>query len=268
MSRIKPFAYASSAAAGVAILIIGYNIYSFGYLFHTFVAVSLIVALSAPAVIIHFENRRKKLIDDALPRLLDDLAESQEAGMTLLQALEESSKRKYGPITEELKRLTTQLSWGLGFEEAFSAFSKRIGTELSIRTTTLILEAIRLGGDLKNIFGSTAQFVREIIELRDERESQLRPYMMVIYISSLVFVLVIVILYQSFFVPMALEPTRFLKLPMSLEGYKAILFDLAIVEALFGGLTAGKLSQGLTFNGLKHSVVLLAVVTVIFTFLL
>jgi flagellar protein FlaJ len=263
--RTKLIVYASSIAAGLLIVLAGYLFYSLTYLFHSYVGFAIAVSLSAPSVLIHFENRRKRLIDNALPRLLDDLAESQDAGMTLLQALEESSRRRYGPITEELKKLTAELSWGVEFGQAFKAFAERIGTELSIRTTTLILEAVRVGGDLKATFGSTAKFVREIIKLREERESQLRAHMIVIYISILIFLVIIVILYESFFVPMEMGTTRFLALPMSLEEYKSLLFDLSLVEAVFGGLIAGKLSQGLVSNGLKHSVLLSLVVTFVFT---
>lgn len=55
-------------------------------------------------------------------------------------------------------------------------------------------------------------------------------------------------------------------LPLSLETYRAYLFDLAIIEAIVGGFAAGKLSEGVTLYGLKHSVMMLSVVLVIFTF--
>lgn len=280
--KFRSFIYVVSGVAGAIIVLVGYLLFCIeneitslfsaeplikffsNYVSHTYIAFAITVSLAAPSILIHLEFRRKRLIDNALPRLLEDMAESQEAGMTLLQALEESSRREYGPLSEELRKLTAKLSWGIEFEDAFKAFSESIGTELSLRTTTLILEAIRLGGDLKTTFNSTAQFVRQMIELRDERESQLRPFMMVIYVSTIVFVIIMMILYQSFFLPMAMEPTRFLRLAMSLEGYKSLLFDLSIVEALFGGLTAGKLSQGQVLNGLKHSVILIVIVSVIF----
>jgi flagellar protein FlaJ len=266
--KIKWLIYASSLVVGAAIVIIGYRSASLSFIFHSYLALGLAVGLLAPSIILHLEERRKKLIDNAWPLLLENLAGSQEAGMTLLQALEDASHRKYGPITVELKKLTAQLTWGMEFEKAFIDFSKRIGTEFSTRISILIFEAVRLGGDLKASFNSTAEFVREMIKLRDERESQLRSYLMVIYVSFFVFVAVIVLLYQSFFVPMSKTPTSFLRLTMSLEGYKSLLFDLSIVEAIFGGLVAGKLSEGSMMNGLKHSVILLAVVTLIFTFFL
>jgi len=140
--RLRLTVTGASAAAGVSIAAFGYWNYSLKIAFHLLTALAIMVSAGPPAIVIHLEERRKRLIDDALPRLLDDVAESQEAGMTLLQALEESSRRKYGPITEDLKRLVAQLSWGVEFEKAFMNFAERIGTELSVRVTTLLLEAI------------------------------------------------------------------------------------------------------------------------------
>jgi flagellar protein FlaJ len=86
---------------------------------------------------------------------------------------------------------------------------------------------------------------------------------MIIYASTLIFVLLVVVLYNSFFVPMAAQSTQFNPIMISLEESKTLLFDLAIVEAFFGGLTAGKLSQGMVMSGLKHSVILIVLVSLI-----
>lgn len=274
--RARHIGVGISATLGAALVIIGFmNHVHFSqrsiiidYSFHTYIALAVIVGTAAPALFLHLENRRRKLIDKALPKMLEDLAEGQEAGMTLLQALHESSKRDYGPISGELKTLVAQLTWGIPFEDAFNSFSNRIGTELTSRVTVLILEAVRLGGDLKNAFRSTASFVRKMVDLRNEREAQLRSYLMVIYISTLVFMLVTVIMYQALFVQMSNSGNTFMRLPLTLEAYRGYLFDLAMIEALVGGFAAGKLSEGVTLYGLKHSVVMLVAVLFVFTFLL
>ncbi len=264
--KIKRIIYLVFSLVGIAIAIYGYLSFSLDYAFHLYVGVALIVALTAPAIIIHLENRRKNLIDNAFPTFLEHLAKGTESGMTLFQALEDASHRKYGPITVELRKLVAQLSFGVELDSAFAGFSSRIGTALSLRVNAILLESVKLGGDLKTILASTAGFVKEMLRLRDERESELRSYLMIVYISCFVFLALIIILYQSFFIPMASAPTRFLNLSFSTQGYKSLMFDLSIAEAIFGGLIAGKLSEGATLSGLKHSVILLAAVTVIFIY--
>ncbi len=104
-----------------------------------------------------------------------------------------------------------------------------------------------------------------MVELRNERESQLRPFLMVIYISTIVFVLIVIIMYRSLFVQMSGTQSSFFQLGLSLETYKSYLFDLAVVEAILGGFVAGKLSEGVTLYGLKHSIIMLLTVTIVFS---
>lgn len=251
--------FASAAAAAIIILIdvitqvqIQANTVTITYSFHTYIALAIIVGLTFPAITLHLEARRKKLIDQALPRVLEDLAEGQEAGMTLLQALQESAKRDYGPISAELKTLVAQLTWGITFEDAFMRFERRIGTDLASRVTVLLLEAVRLGGNLKTAFRSTATFVQKMVDLRNDREAQLRPYLMVIFIGVMVFMVIIIIIYRYIFVQISAtqasffsaSQTGFFTLSLSLDTYKGYFLDLSVIEALVGGLAIGELSEG------------------------
>ncbi len=258
--------FGSFAALGLIVTALGYVLHYPGFIFHLYIAAGLVVVISPPAIYSLWDEGKKKKIDSMLPRLLEDIAEGQESGLTLLKSFELSSQRNYGPLSRELRQMVAQLTWGVEFEDALRLFAERVDTELTTKITVLLIEAMKLGGDLKNTFHSTASFVREMTQLRDERESQLKPYMMIIYISVVVFMVIIIILYQSFFLSMAQggSGSGFMKLPMSLEGYKVILFDLVVIEAFFGGITAGKLSGGRISSGLKHSVSLILVVLVVF----
>lgn len=258
--------FGSFATLGLIVTALGYVLHSPGFIFHLYIAAGLVVVISPPALYSLWDEGKKNKIDSMLPRLLEDIAEGQESGLTLLKSFELSSQRNYGPLSRELRQMVAQLTWGVEFEDALRLFAERVDTELTTKITILLIEAMKLGGDLKTTFHSTASFVREMTQLRDERESQLKPYMMIIYISVVVFMVIIIILYQSFFLSMAQggSGSGFMKLPMSLEGYKVILFDLVVIEAFFGGITAGKLSGGRISSGLKHSVSLILVVMVVF----
>ena len=85
---------------GSAIISVGLVAFGFltsfpDFLFHVWVAIALIVGMTPPAINRFLRDKRERAMDDAIPRILDDIADSQETGMTLLQALEESSHRKY-----------------------------------------------------------------------------------------------------------------------------------------------------------------------------
>lgn len=257
-----------SLVAGFLVALWGYIQFFPTNTFHTVLSVATIVSCTGPAILFQLNYRRKSMIDENLPRLLEDMAESQETGMTLIQSIEESSRRKYGPLTAELERLIVKLSWGIKFEDAFQDFAHRAQTEMTQKVVTLILQAIHLGGDLKKVFGSTAAFARKMIDIRKERSSQLRQYVFTIYTIMIIFLVIIVVLYQSFFVPFSSGGERFLVLKISPESFKGVIVDLATIEAIVGGIIAGKLGEGTVRLGLKHSVIMLLISLLVVVFLL
>ena len=259
---------AASLTAGFLVALFGYVQFFPAYSFHLFLSIAAIVGCTGPAILFQLKYRRKNLIDENLPRLLEDLAESQETGMTLVQSIEESSRRKYGPLTIELRKLIAKLSWGIKFEVAFQDFAKSAQTEMTQKVVTLSLQAIQLGGDLKKIFVSTAVFTRKMIDIKKEKSSQLRQYVFTIYTIMIIFQIIIIVLYQSFFVPFSSGGDRFLTLKTSPEAFKGVLSDLSIIEAFVGGIIAGKLGEGTVYLGLKHSIILLLVCLVFVGFLL
>ena len=265
--RVQKGIMLTSVISGFSVVALGFVLF-YPNSYQAFLSIGLMIGFAGPALVFQINYRRKNLFDEYLPRLLQDIAESQETGMTLLQSLEESSRRKYGPLTAELKKLASKLSWGVAFEDAFQTFAKRLETEMAEKVVTLVLQANRLGGDLRKVFDSTASFAQKMIEIKKERSSQLRQYVFMIYTILIIFLVIIVVLYQSFFLPNFSGGNRFLVMPVSPETFKDVLTDLATIEAVVGGLIAGKLSEGSMFLGLKHSIALLVISLLVSTFYL
>ena len=233
-----------------------------GFQLHIFSAISLILGLITPSIMFTLQSKRKNEIDRLLPQILDDISEGLRAGMTLIESIEETSKRNYSWLSRELKILAGQISLGVKIDEAFHHFSKRCGTEMTEKTTALLLTAISLGGDLRSVFSSTAQFLRRMLEVKDERVEQLRPYLPVIYVTLVIFLVTMYMLYTSF-ASLGIQ-SGMLRISLSREEMKILLFDLAIIEAIFGGLIASKFSEGSIYPGLKHSIIMLAINTATF----
>jgi flagellar protein FlaJ len=258
---------------GLSILA-GLGIGGFGYLLflsntinqyhsHVFIAFGLIVAMILPAFIMILQDVRKNEIDKALPRVLEEISEGMMSGMTLIEAIEEAAKKDYGWITRELKILVSQMSWGVPLDQAFVKFSDRMGTDMAQKTTALLLSSIELGGDLKTTFLSTADFLRKMLEARDDRNEEMRPYLTIIYTTLIVFLAMMIMLYGSLQQLLDIQ-SPILKVAVTKEQLKILLYDLAIMEAAFGGLIAAKLSSGTIWPGLKHSILMLLMNTAIF----
>ena len=265
--KLKYAVIGVSIAAGGAIAGFGYMLFLANtvtqYQSHVFIAIGLVVAMILPAFIMILQDTRKNEIDKALPRVLEEISEGIMSGMTLIEAIEEASKKDYGWISRELKILVSQMSWGVPLNQAFEKFSERMGTDMAQKTTALLLSSIELGGDLKTTFLSTADFLRKMLEARDDRNEEMRPYLTIIYTTLIVFLAMMIMLYSSLQQLLDIQ-SPILKVAMTKEQLKILLFDLAIMEAAFGGLIASKLSAGTIWPGLKHSIIMLAMNTVIF----
>ncbi len=92
-----------------------------------------------PITLLHLkETQRKDNIDKNLPLFLLALSSAVQSGANLIRAIETTADRNMGPLTPELKNLRANISWGMPIEDAFENFSKRTGTKMSRRVSTLL----------------------------------------------------------------------------------------------------------------------------------
>jgi flagellar protein FlaJ len=252
----------ASAAAAIATVAMGYILFLAQsismFTLHVFIAIGVVLALTTPSIILIVKDRRRNQIDRTLPRVLEGISEGLQAGMTLIESIDEISKQDYGWTSKELRTMVAQMSWGMSIESALLSFAKRAGTDMANKTTALLIAAIKLGGDLKSLFRSTAEFLHRILDAKDERNEQLRPYLSIIYVTLIVFIVTMYMLYNSLSGLFEIQ-SSILKIQLTQEQLKILLFDLAILEAIFGGLIASKLSSGTVYPGLKHSIVMLLI---------
>lgn len=255
--REKKIAWAVSAGLGAVIMITAAFTLRDKPLLNDYFFFAAVITMFPSAVLDYVEYRWKKSIDEHLPDLFRSVVQAQQTGMTLPQALEEASKRNYGPLTSELKKMVNQMSWGLSFEEAFQEFGNRVDTALVKRTVPLIIEASRSGGYIGKVLAPMGKFIQSTLTMEKERKAQTRPYIAIIYVAFYVFVFTIVLLFKTFFVEMGGSPIIGFSALTSEEAWR-IFFHMSLMQAFFGGLVAGKMGEGTISAGLKHSVILMA----------
>jgi len=252
----KKLACVISVSLAAVIILYAYFIFWKTATFDEFIFFAVMVAVFPPAVLNYVDYKWKKNVDEHLPDLFRSIVQAQETGMTLPQALEEASRRDYGPLTSELKRMTTQISWGMSFEEAIIALGRRVNTVLMQRTVPTIAEASRSGGHVERVFDPLGKFIRTTLLLDKERRNQTRSYIAIIYVAFFVFLFTIILLFKSFF--SSIEGLPILaSAVMSPEEMQRMFFHMTLIQAFFGGLVAGKMGEGTINAGLKHSLILM-----------
>jgi flagellar protein FlaJ len=240
------------------------------------------LAMIVPVTLVHLkEAQRKDSIDKNLPLFLLALSSAVQSGANLIRAIETTADRNMGPLTPELKNLRANISWGMPIEDAFENFSARTGTKMSRRVSTLLEMALKIGGDIRSNLEMIQQHVTDLQNLEKDRKASLAPYTYTIYISFAVFLGIAVILSSQFFSEFLKVQEMLLAAPggtsgdgmfssiinMDIEALNSILFNMSIIEAIFGGLAAGKIGSGNYVSGIKHIVVMVVMAVAAFMFI-
>jgi flagellar protein FlaJ len=222
------------------------------------------------------EVQRKDNIDRNLPVFLLALLSSVQSGANLIKAIEQAGERNLGALTPELKNLRANISWGTPIEDAFENFAERTGTRVARRVTVLLEMAMKIGGDVSENLEMIQKHVSEMQNIEKSRQSALAPYTYTIYISFFVFLAVAVLLTTSFFTEIEKVQDGLLAsgsgtdglfgslASMEIDKLESALFNMAIIEALFGGLAAGKIGAGSYVAGTKHVVAMIVVAVIAF----
>lgn len=223
------------------------------------------------------EVQRRDSIDKNMPVFLLALLSSVQSGSNLLKAIEQTANRNLGALTPELKNLRANISWGMPIETAFENFADRTGTRVSRRVTVLLEMATRIGGDVSENLEMIQKHVSEMQNIEKNRKSQLQPYTYTIYISYAVFIAVAVLLITSFF--SEIEKVQGDLMDSGTQGSQGLfgsmstmdislmesaLFNMAVIEAIFGGLAAGKIGAGSYMAGIKHVVGMIVIAIIAF----
>jgi len=222
------------------------------------------------------EVQRRDNIDRNLPVFLLALLSSVQSGANLIKAIEQAGERNLGALTPELKNLRANISWGTPIEDAFENFAERTGTRVARRVTVLLEMAMKIGGDVSENLEMIQKHVSEMQNIEKSRKSALAPYTYTIYISFFVFLAVAVLLTTSFFTEIEKVQEGLLASGSGTEGLfgslasmeidklESALFNMAIIEALFGGLAAGKIGAGSYVAGTKHVVAMIVIAVIAF----
>jgi len=248
----------------------------------TTIVVFGVLSAIVPIALLHLrESQRKDNIDKNLPLFLLALSSAVQSGANLIRAIETTADRNMGPLTPELRNLRANISWGMPIEDAFENFAARTGTKMSRRVSTLLEMALKIGGDIRSNLEMIQQHVTDLQNLEKDRKASLAPYTYTIYISFAVFLGISVILSSQFFGEFLKVQEMLVDTPgatteggmfssivnMDIEALNSILFNMSIIEAVFGGLAAGKIGSGNYVSGIKHILVMVVMAVIAFMFI-
>jgi flagellar protein FlaJ len=212
--------------------------------------------------------RRVAKIEERLPDFLRDVAEAGRFGMTLPDAIVVASKGRYGLLTEEIKKMASQLEWGVPVTTALELFEERVRTPLVSRVVSIITRANDAGGNVADVLTMVAHDIREVQLSYTARRISMLTYVTVIYIAFFVFLVTIYIMAAVFLPQMILAGKGIATSSLAGSGAVTLSFEYVpllflafmaavIVHAVGDGIMAGVLYNGRMAEGLQHATVML-----------
>lgn len=136
-------------------------------------------------LLIHAENRAH-LVESLLPDMLQIISANIRAGMTLENAIWSASKPEFGPLRDEINRMSADVFSGKPVSLTLSQMSKRVRSEALDRSIKLISEGIALGGEMANLLDEVANGIRSTQGLQKEINNTTMTYMIFIVFTSAV----------------------------------------------------------------------------------
>ena len=237
-----------------------------------YLILAVIISTGIYGIYSFLHERKVRKIDNRFPDFVRDLAEYRRAGMTFPKAIIHASKGNYGLLTPEIQNIARQISWGNSVENALESFAKRINTKLINRTVYLIIEASRSGGNVADVLDAASKDARELKFTDSERRAGMLSYVAVVYVSMLVFLIVIVILCKSLIPAMLGQGHGGLSNLMGGSGgitqYDITLafFITTIIQGAGMGIVTGVFEDGKINAGYKHIFIMVFITWAIFKF--
>ncbi|MEK6959081.1 MAG: type II secretion system F family protein [archaeon] len=151
----------------------------------TFVITTLMMLGSIFLLIDYYAMTRANRVNTSLPDALELISTNISAGLTIENALIESSRPEFGELGILLKRAAKEMFSGLSFDRALKNMSANIESDLLQKTVWLITEGIKKGGELGTLLLRIAKDLRDEEALKKEINANISMYILLIMIASI-----------------------------------------------------------------------------------
>jgi flagellar protein FlaJ len=224
------------------------------------IAIALVVATGPAAIVFIRLNRRKMGMEQGVASFLRDLTEVRKTGLSPEKCIENLSRRDYGVFSTELRKISSEISWGIPLKKVIMDFLGRTRSWMTQIVMFLLVETIDVGGGTIAMIESLARFNNLTQEVEKEKRMSVRPYVMMPYLASILLVATTIMMLSfttGSVVPSGLpgQPTT----PKDNGPIKLIFMTSVVFHSYLIGIVAGKISEESVAAGFKHATILVII---------
>jgi len=212
-------------------------------------------------------NNIEKEKEEQFIRFSVDLIGLLKSGLSLPIALKQLEKNDYGRINELVKNLSSRIDWGVSIEDSFRQFAEESNNRMIKRTIQSLIDIYKEGGNLEQGLEAIINSIMEIRKIKEDKKVAMHENIIHSYIVF-VFFLGIVFTFQIFLLP-------FLQISLPEQSSKIdfcfindLMYYMSIIQAVFAGLSMGKMYDGSYKAGAKYIAILLFMVIILFNIII
>jgi flagellar protein FlaJ len=220
------------------------------------IAIALFVA-TAPAAVVHQKVSSKRAsIERGVNSFLRDLTEVRKTGLSPEKCIESLSNRDYGEFSKELRKISSEISWGVPLRKVIIDFVKRTRSWITQIIMFLLVETIDVGGGTIAMIESLARFNNLTQEVEKEKKMAVRPYIMMPYFAAILLVATTTMMIGFTSGTLGVTAVGEQK---DLGPMITIFVTSAIFHSYLIGIVAGKISEESVAAGFKHASILVII---------
>ena len=259
ITEMRPYkVFGLCSILGVALFLLLYVFKIFGSLVDLPVAtaISLFVA-TAPAAIVYSKlSTHTTQTEQGINSFLRDLTEVRKTGLSPEKCIESLSHRDYGVFSKELRKISSEISWGLPVRKVIMDFVKRTRSWMSQIVMFLLVETVDVGGGTIAMIESLARFNNLTQEVEKQKKSETRPYIMMPYFCALLLVITTTMMLSFTSGTFGISGGT---PPQDMDWIRAVFNTSCIFSSYLIGIVAGKISEESVAAGFKHGAILVII---------
>jgi flagellar protein FlaJ len=223
------------------------------------IAIALFVA-TAPAAVVHMRIAKEKAgMEAGINSFLRDLTEVRKTGLSPEKCIESLSNRDYGVFSRELRKISSEISWGIPVKKVIMDFLKRAKSWMTQLVMFLLVETIDVGGGTIAMIESLARFNNLTQEVEKEKKMSVRPYIMMPYLASILLVATTIMMMGFTTGTLTVGMPGVTGPQKDYSMMKTIFLTSVIFHSYLIGIVAGKISDESIASGFKHASILVII---------
>jgi flagellar protein FlaJ len=214
----------------------------------------------APAAIVQIKiSRVRNSMEQGITSFLRDLTEVRKTGLSPEKCIENLSTRDYGTFTKEIRKISSQITWGVSIKKVMMDFLHRTRSWMVQVVMFLLVETIDVGGGTIAMIESLARFNSLTQEVEKEKKMSVRPYVMMPYLASILLVATTVMM-MSFTTGFGATASGVTVSANAGKGMMQTIFMTAVIfNSFLIGIVGGKISEESVSAGFKHAAILVVI---------